>query len=76
MSEYVVDLMWDSEAAVWIATSSDVPGLILESGSYDALIERVRFAALELLALNGVHASGEIMLRFQTERREQAYADG
>ncbi len=39
MSEYAIKLSWDSDAYVWIATSEDVPGLVLESGSYDALIE-------------------------------------
>ncbi|MBQ9662548.1 MAG: DUF1902 domain-containing protein [Oscillospiraceae bacterium] len=47
-----IDFTWDSEAAVWIATSKDVPGLVLESGSFDALIERVRHAVPELLELN------------------------
>lgn len=50
--EYVVRFQWDEEASVWIATSDDIPGLVLESGSFDALIEKVRFAAPELLALN------------------------
>lgn len=49
---YNVNLAWDPEAAVWIATSEDIPGLVLESGSFDALVERVRFAARELLELN------------------------
>jgi len=38
MSEYIVKLNWDPEASVWYATSDDIPGLVLESGSYDALI--------------------------------------
>jgi len=50
--EYTVNLIWDNEANVWIATSEDIPGLVLESGSFDALLERVRFAVPELLALN------------------------
>ena len=50
--EYNVTIRWDNEAAVWIATSEDIPGLVLESGSFDALIERVKTAAPELLALN------------------------
>lgn len=53
--EYVINLQWDEEAGVWIATSSDIDGLVLESGSIDALIERVRFAIPELVQLNGVH---------------------
>ena len=44
---------WDSEAAVCIATSKDVPGLVLESGSIVTLFERVRLAVPELLELNG-----------------------
>ena len=50
--EYVVNLIWDDEANVWIATSEDIPGLVLESGSFDALLERVRFAVPKLLTLN------------------------
>lgn len=49
---YIVNLAWDTEASVWIATSDDIPGLVLESGSFDALLERVRFAVPELLELN------------------------
>lgn len=50
--EYRVDFTWDEEADVWIAQSNDIPGLVLEGGSLDALIERVRFAAPELIELN------------------------
>jgi len=56
MPEYIINLSWDNDAAVWIATSQNIPGLVLESGSLDALIERVRFAAPELLALNTANA--------------------
>ena len=47
--EITVQMTWDTEACVWVAESEDVPGLVLESGSLDALIERVRFALPELL---------------------------
>lgn len=50
---YRIKMLWDHEAAVWIATSQDVPGLVLESGSFDALLERVRYAVAELIELNG-----------------------
>ncbi|MBQ4629635.1 MAG: DUF1902 domain-containing protein [Clostridia bacterium] len=50
--EYIINLTWDGEAGVWIAESDDIPGLVLESGSYDALVERVRFAIPELIELN------------------------
>ena len=49
-----IKFAWDSDASVWIATSDDVKGLVLESGSFDGLIERVRYAVPELLALNSL----------------------
>jgi hypothetical protein len=69
MPEYIINLVWDNEAAVWISTSQDIPGLILESGSLDALIERVRFAAPELLDLNGLQ-NENLSICFRSERYE------
>ena len=45
--------VWDAEAAVWIATSEDVPGLVLEDEDIDALAERAKRAAEELGRMNG-----------------------
>lgn len=70
MEELLVKLTWDPDACVWIAESDDVPGLVLESGSFDALIERVRFAVPELLALNGT-AAVPIQLHMVSERHER-----
>ena len=70
MTEYSIDLLWDGEAAVWIATSEDIPGLVLESGSFDALVERVRFAAPELLSLNGIPNNQTLSICFRSERHE------
>ena len=30
MEGYKIQLVWDDEAKVWMATSDDIPGLILE----------------------------------------------
>ena len=49
-----VNFSWDNEASAWIAMSEDIPGLVLESESYDHLIERVKKAALEINELNGL----------------------
>lgn len=68
--EYKVTFTWDDEAGVWIATSNDIPGLVLESGSFDALIERVRFAVPELLELNSSN-SQPLSLTFTSERHER-----
>ena len=67
---YLVKMTWDDEAAVWIATSDDVPGLVMESGSIDALMERVRFAIPELLQLNNITSTESIPVIFRSERTE------
>ncbi len=68
--EYIINLTWDNEASVWIAQSDDVPGLVLESGSFDALLERVRFAVPELLQLNK-STSPLPYLTFVSKRQER-----
>ncbi len=50
--EYTITFTWDNEASVWIATSDDIPGLVLESGSFNTLPERTRLAVPELLEQN------------------------
>ena len=67
----VVKLVWDSEVDVWITESSDIPGLLLESPSFDTLIERVRMAAPEMLELNRGYV-GPVSLIFVAERVETA----
>lgn len=70
--EYTINLIWDKEAGVWVATSEDVKGLVLESGSLDALIERVKVAISELLELNqkNIHRAN---IYFKSERYEEVY---
>ena len=43
-----VKFFWDSDAKVWVATCKEIPSLILESGSFDALIERVKYTLPEM----------------------------
>ena len=62
--DYKVTLTWDNEAFMWIATSDDVPGLVLESNSYDALIERVKIAIPDLLEINNNFLDSKIKSRF------------
>jgi len=62
-----VRLIWDDESCRWHCESDDIPGLLLESNSCDALIERVRLAAPEMLELN-CNYTGSIQLSFVTER--------
>lgn len=75
MNEYTINFIWDDEALVWVATSEDVPGLTLESGSLDALMERVRYTIPELLELNG-DTSQDISVSYNTQRHERFFLHG
>jgi predicted RNase H-like HicB family nuclease len=64
LNEYTVRMAWDNEAYVWLAFSDDVPGLALEGGSLDALMERVQYAVPDLLELKDT----DIQINFKAER--------
>ena len=67
MIEYDIMMTWDEEASVWIAESSDIPGLILESGSFDALLERVKIAVPDLLEKEGNEHSQTKLHYYQSQ---------
>ena len=50
--KFKVNIRWDDEGNEWVATSDDVKGLVLNNGSVDVLIERVRFAIPELMDIS------------------------
>ena len=42
MKALFVRAEWDDEAEVWIATSDDVPGLVAEADTAEALLSKLR----------------------------------
>jgi len=54
---FLVAARWDPEAGVFVAESDDVPGLITEAESREALVAKLRVMIPELLELNGGQAS-------------------
>ena len=64
-----VKLTWDSESRRWYTDSDDVLCLNLESDSFDALVERVRMAAPEMLELNCGY-SGPVQITFEALRTD------
>lgn len=65
-----IQTSYDPEAKVWWAESEDLPGLVSEAPTLDALIDRVTAVAAELLVANG-GSSGEVNLEFVTTRQVQ-----
>jgi predicted RNase H-like HicB family nuclease len=69
---YSVQARWDSEGGVWVAESEDVPGLVAEAESPNALAKKLRILIPELLDLNGVLEAGgepvEFVVRYEYEQ--------
>ena len=65
MKECTVKLIWDD--GIWYTKADEELGIVLESSSFDALIERVRIAVPEMLELNCGYKV-EVQLIFEVER--------
>lgn len=65
-----VRAQYDAEARVWWAESDDIPGLVSEAPSLDALMERVLAVAGEVIQANG-DSPGEVSLEFTATRPVQ-----
>ena len=68
---YKVEAFWDAEAAVWVATSEDVPGLTTEAETIEALMQKLRDMIPELVLLNGVLPAGSLAVTFQLTSHRQ-----
>ena len=71
---FTVTLKWDRELDRWYVDSSDIPGLWMESGSFDALLQRIRMAAPELIAFNCEY-TGPAELSFVINRSDSFEVD-
>jgi predicted RNase H-like HicB family nuclease len=73
---YHVQADWDSEAGVWVAISEDVPGLVTEAGTIEALTEKLRTMIPELLEANQILSPSEaeaISFELTSHRQELLY---
>jgi len=61
---YNVQARWDTEGGVWVAESEDVPGLVAEAESPNALARKLRVLIPELLELNGALEQGSEPVQF------------
>ena len=66
---YFVRAEWDDEAAVWVATSDDVPGLVTEAQTLEALDTKLKSLVPELLFANGcMPADGQVAVELLARR--------
>ncbi len=64
--DITITARWDVEASVWLATSEQVPGLVVEAETWPAMIEEVSLVLPELLELSG-QANDKLSLTFRAE---------
>ena len=56
---------WDAEAELWVATSRDIPGLVLSGHDEEELIGKIQSVALDLLEANvGDHECNSFVIEY------------
>lgn len=70
----IVRVLWDAESAVWVATSDDVPGLVVEMATFDDIVKEVRALAPELFLLNTGAQPAILDIHFLADRLESIAA--
>lgn len=65
MTDITVRAIWDDEASVWVATSEDVPGLVVEAESTDQLESALKELIPQLLVENHAHHTDGIDIPIQ-----------
>jgi predicted RNase H-like HicB family nuclease len=71
---YTVEAFWDTEAAVWVATSETILGLVTEAETIEDLTQKLRSMIPDLLELNHLadfNAVKSIEIELITHRNEQ-----
>lgn len=72
MKALFVRAEWDEEAEVWVATSDDVPGLVAEADTTEALLAKLHVLIPELLEANDYPDGGPVPFELFARRFEVA----
>lgn len=71
MTDYSITAFWDEESRVWVATSDDIPGLVTEADTVEALTAKLKVIIPELLECSGITAAS-IPFHLHTHRHDIA----
>ena len=63
----LVDARWVSEDQVWIATSQDVPGFVIEGATWSEMIRETQLILPDMFDLAGLAEPSEVI--FKAEQR-------
>jgi predicted RNase H-like HicB family nuclease len=68
MKSLFIRAEWDAEAQVWVATSDDVPGLVAEAETEEALLKKLHVLIPDLLDANGYPDGDEVPFELFSRR--------
>ena len=68
MKALFVRAEWDEDAEVWVATSDDVPGLVAEADTTEALLAKLHVLIPGLLDANNCLDGGPVPFELFTRR--------
>jgi predicted RNase H-like HicB family nuclease len=71
-TQNTIHALWDDEARVWVATSDDVPGLVAEADTVEALNVKLESLIPELMQLNGQSIESVFSFELLARRTSQA----
>lgn len=65
--QIAINAVWDDEAGVWIASSDDVPGLVVEADTWPRLLEEIGLVLPDMIKLNGLERdASEVTVRVES----------
>jgi hypothetical protein len=64
-----IDAKWDPEAKVWVATSSDIPGLVIQGKNKNEIVEKLRVVSPALVE-TGIDRGDEFEIHFLRQREK------
>ena len=66
--EFTVNVTWHEDEHIWLATlTSDEHSLVVDHGSFDALLERVKFIMYDVVE-NDLKYKGMVKLKIELDR--------
>jgi hypothetical protein len=69
MTAKTVELAWAEKRKIWYVAKSEIPGLVSEAPTYEALMNRVIGVVPNLVALNRIDYDGNnLLVRFTTDQ--------
>lgn len=62
--KFRIDAQWDKDAEIWVATSRDVPGLVIQARTDDEVVRKLRLV-IPSLADTGLDREDEFEIHFR-----------